>query len=122
VTSDGLVRYDGVRFTIFNKANAKGIKSNRFTALFESRDGSLWIGTEEAGVVRYKDGSFTTLTTEDGVPDRWVWTIYGDKEGDPLLLTQAGVVQWKGDRFSPYIAEDGLLTHKFEWVERLVKQ
>src|SRR5436189_4437528 len=41
-TSDGLVRYDGVRFTIFNKANAKGIKSNRFTTLFESRDGSLW--------------------------------------------------------------------------------
>src|SRR3712207_5110077 len=46
-TYDGLVRYDGVRFTIFNKANTKGIKSNRFTTLFESRDAALWIGAEE---------------------------------------------------------------------------
>src|SRR5918911_4901270 len=38
-TSDGLVRYDGVRFTVFNKGNTKGIKSNRFTTLFEGRDG-----------------------------------------------------------------------------------
>jgi hypothetical protein len=42
-TSDGLVRYDGVCFTVFNKANTKGIKSNRFTVLFESRDGNQFI-------------------------------------------------------------------------------
>src|SRR5689334_15506965 len=30
-TSDGLVRYDGVRFTVFNKGNTDGILSNRFT-------------------------------------------------------------------------------------------
>src|SRR5882762_7484137 len=32
-TQDGLVRYDGVRFTVFNKNNTKGINSNRFTQL-----------------------------------------------------------------------------------------
>src|SRR5919199_1254361 len=40
-TSDGLVRYDGVRFVVFNKGNTGGISSNRFTALFEDREGSL---------------------------------------------------------------------------------
>src|SRR5262249_9556951 len=29
-TSDGLVRFDGVRFTIFNKGSSAGINSNRF--------------------------------------------------------------------------------------------
>jgi ligand-binding sensor domain-containing protein len=96
-TSDGLVRYDGVRFAIFNKANTKGIKSNRFTTLFESRDGALWAGTEEAGIIRYKDGTFTN--SENGVPDRWVWAIYADKDGNPLVLTEKGLAQWNNGRF-----------------------
>src|SRR5947209_13901073 len=33
-TLDGLVRYNGAQFTVFNKANTKGIKSNRFSCFF----------------------------------------------------------------------------------------
>src|SRR5262245_10673723 len=57
-TFDGVVRYDGVRFTVFNKGNAKGIRSSRFTRLFEDRHGNLWIGIENGGLTRYKDGVF----------------------------------------------------------------
>src|SRR5262245_54250710 len=46
-TSDGLVRYDGVRFTVFNAGNRKDLKSSRLTSLFEGGDGSLWITTED---------------------------------------------------------------------------
>src|SRR5262245_33275184 len=34
-TLDGLVRYDGVRFKVFDKGNTAGIGSNRFNRLFE---------------------------------------------------------------------------------------
>ena len=37
-TLDGLVRYDGVRFTVFNRANSKGLASNRFINLFAGPD------------------------------------------------------------------------------------
>src|SRR5215510_5976693 len=37
-TFDGLVRYDGVRFRVFNSGNTPGIKSSRFLSLFEDRD------------------------------------------------------------------------------------
>src|SRR5579871_3200833 len=33
-TFDGLVRFDGVRFTVFNKGNSPGLTSNRFVRLF----------------------------------------------------------------------------------------
>ncbi len=118
-TSDGLVRYDGVRFTVFNKANTKGIKSNRLTTLFESHDGALWVGTEEAGIIRYKDGAFTTFTTEDGLLDRWVWGISKNKDGNPLVLTAQGLVQWNNGRFGPYLSDDPVSNHHFTWSERL---
>src|SRR5215831_14634269 len=49
-TFDGLVRYDGVRFVVFNVHNTPGLVSNRFTSLAEDRSGDLWIGTDDAGV------------------------------------------------------------------------
>src|SRR5579863_1259930 len=41
VTFDGVVRFDGVHFTVFNKSNAPGINSNRFDWLYEAPNGDL---------------------------------------------------------------------------------
>ena len=61
-TSDGLVRFDGVRFTVFNRGNSPGLRNNRFTSLYEAADGAIWAGTEGSGVTRYAQGVFTTFT------------------------------------------------------------
>src|SRR5215470_8092186 len=45
-TLDGLARFDGVRFTVFNKANSPGLSGNRVTALYEDPDGDLWVGLD----------------------------------------------------------------------------
>src|SRR6266478_5463511 len=58
-TAAGLVRFDGLRFAVFDKANTKGLTSVRFSALFEDADGSLWSGTEDGGLTRYHNGTFT---------------------------------------------------------------
>src|SRR5215831_15763470 len=62
-TLDGLVRYDGANFFVFNKANSPGINSNRFTRLFEDRDGALWICTEDGGLTWLVNGAFTSYAT-----------------------------------------------------------
>src|SRR5262245_15531411 len=67
-TFGGLVRYDGVRFQVFNTGNTKGLRSGRFISLHEDRAGNLWINTEGQGVTRYRDEIFTTYTTADGLP------------------------------------------------------
>jgi len=51
-TLDGLVRFDGVRFIVFNKGNSPGLPSNRLTALYEDREGDLWVGTEDGSIAR----------------------------------------------------------------------
>src|SRR5262245_58394934 len=98
-TLDGLVRYNGAQFTVFNKANTKGIKSNRFRCLYEDTDGTLWIGTEDGGLTRYRGGQFKTYSTEDGLPSNVVLTIRRTLDGDLLVLTPAGLVRLRGERF-----------------------
>lgn len=70
-TLDGLARFDGVRFTVFNKSNSPGISSNRFTSLYEDQSGALWLGTENSGLTRYDRGQFYTFkviaANRDGV-------------------------------------------------------
>src|SRR5258708_37535895 len=66
-TFDGLVRFDGVRFTVFNKGTTPGISSNRFLRLYEDVQGDLWAGTEDGGVVRYHQGRFNSYGREQGL-------------------------------------------------------
>ncbi|HZH13549.1 MAG TPA: two-component regulator propeller domain-containing protein [Archangium sp.] len=64
-TWEGLVRFDGVRFTVFNKANTPALQSRDVQDLAVSRDGSLWIGLEK-GLVRMRDGVFLSVVPPEG--------------------------------------------------------
>src|SRR5437773_3799463 len=55
-TFDGLARFDGVRFTIFDKGNTKGIVNNRFARLFADRAGAVYAYTENYVVTVYRHG------------------------------------------------------------------
>src|SRR6266550_3357260 len=101
-TYGGLVRYDGLRFQVFNTGNTKGLRSGRLNNLFEDRDGTLWISTEGQGLTRYKDGTFTTYTTENGLPDNQVQRLEGDADGNLLFQARDALWQRKGDSFAPH--------------------
>jgi ligand-binding sensor domain-containing protein/signal transduction histidine kinase len=109
-TLDGLVRYDGVRFTVFNSSNTPALNSNRCKTLFEDAKGQLWIGTED-GLTRYRDGAFNTYTTKDGLPHNLIYSIQPDTEDALLINTAGGVVRWKDEKLSPYAgAPPGLIS------------
>jgi ligand-binding sensor domain-containing protein len=106
-TAGGLVRFDGLRFTVFDKSNTKGLTSVRFSALFEDAGGSLWIGTEDGGLTRYRNGTFATYTTQQGLLHNRVWGIWGDDAGGLLILTSSGLVRWLHEQFLPYTSHFG---------------
>jgi len=108
-TFDGLVRYDGVRFKVFNGGNTRGIKSSRFLTLFEDRNKTLWITTAESGIARYKDGVFTTYTTGDGLPhnrNARALQLREDEQG-LVINTDGGAIRWKDGKFVPYNPDEG---------------
>jgi signal transduction histidine kinase/ligand-binding sensor domain-containing protein len=98
-TFDGLVRFDGVRFTVFNKSNSPGLISNRFVHLYEDRFGDLWVAMEAGGLVRRHQGRFITYTsTEGGAIDCW---LDGDADGNLLISSVSRYFRWREGGFQP---------------------
>jgi ligand-binding sensor domain-containing protein len=91
-----------MRFKVFNRANTPGLTSNRFSyqALWEDQQGNLWVGTEDGGVIRHRDGAFTALTTKNGLPDNHVTRIDEDDAGTIWIFTPGGLAQWKDGRLT----------------------
>ena len=57
-TDDGLARFDGLQFQIFDLTNTPELRSARILALGESGDGTIWIGTDGSGMLWYRDHKF----------------------------------------------------------------
>lgn len=47
-----------MRFTVLDEKNTPEMRSSRVAALFESDDGTLWIGHENGAITKFKDGKF----------------------------------------------------------------
>lgn len=106
-TYGGLVRFDGVRFTIFDVASG-ALESNGVQALLEDRSGDLWIGTNGGGLTRHRGGTFETFRVADGLAHDIVRTLYEDRAGRLWIGTANGLTRHEGGRFASYLTKDGL--------------
>ena len=110
-TEEGLVRFDGVRFTVFDKNNTPELRSNVVLALTADRQGNLWIGTNGGGLIHYRHGHFLSYTTSQGLSNNSVLSLYEDPGGSLWIGTDGGGLdRLKDGRFQSYGARDGLLS------------
>lgn len=98
-TFDGLVRFDGVTFTVFNSANSPGLPSNRILRLLESERGDLWIWTEQEQLVRRRAGRFTTFARPGCVWAFGVPVVHAS--GHDWVGTCEGLARVHGDSLVP---------------------
>jgi len=90
-TFDGLVRFDGLRFTVFNSANSENLPSNRIIQLKEGRDASLWLTTEQGHIVRFRAGRFTNVPFQGAKPGAGLATLLIDSAGTVWAATAEGL-------------------------------
>ncbi|MFC2154979.1 two-component regulator propeller domain-containing protein [Acidobacteriota bacterium] len=107
-TQEGLARFDGVRFTVFDKNNTPELKGNYIENLFEDRQGNLWIDTT-GGLTRFKNGEFFLYSAQQyRLPDDYIRSICGDRQGDPWIAFRNGISHFKNETFVSYTAKDGM--------------
>jgi diguanylate cyclase (GGDEF)-like protein len=107
-TQEGIARFDGVRFTVFNKRNTEAIDNVAITSIAQTDDGVLWFGTEIAGLLRYHQGKFERLTARDGLGSNRIRDLVVE-EGDTLWIgTSDGLSRYRGGEFETWDTGDGL--------------
>jgi ligand-binding sensor domain-containing protein/signal transduction histidine kinase/CheY-like chemotaxis protein len=101
-TEEGLARFDGVRFTRFARRDVPAFRANHVLSLLEDRRGNLWIGTLGGGLMRHRNGAFTTFTRADGLPTDYVYTLREDRDGVLWIGARGGIARLEGNRISPW--------------------
>ncbi|WP_353062585.1 two-component regulator propeller domain-containing protein [Tunturibacter psychrotolerans] len=87
---------------------ANGLAQNSAYAVYESRDGSVWTGTLNGGVSKFKDGHFTTYTTTNGLASNTVSSILETRDGAMWFATPAGLSSFSNGQWRTYTTVEGL--------------
>jgi PAS domain S-box-containing protein len=87
---------------------ANGLAQNSAYTVYESRDGSVWAGTLNGGVSKFKDGHFTTYTTTNGLASNTVSSILETRDGAMWFATPTGLSSFLNGRWRTYTAVEGL--------------
>src|SRR5579863_1944666 len=104
-TEEGLVRFDGARFTVFDRANTAGLSNSSVLILLTDSEGNLWVGTR-GGLTRMTAGQFTSVGELKG---KVVLSLLEDKEGAIWIgLEGAGLCRLKNAKARFYTRRDGL--------------
>jgi ligand-binding sensor domain-containing protein len=112
-TDGGLVRFDGIDFTLFDKRSTPELRSNLIGALTETADGTLWAATADGLVrrdVRRSQGGLEILGVADGLPPGPIAGVIPAGSASLWVLTPEGVAFGSGRHFSPVRGLDAPLT------------
>ncbi len=106
-TQEGLLRFDGVRFTTFDTRNSHAMHDDWVKALCETRDGTLWVGTA-AGLLRWKNGGFEERQPRGDLSTAVVSELLEGRDGVLWVVSSKGLARVRGDEIRIFGKEDGL--------------
>ncbi|MDR3404149.1 MAG: two-component regulator propeller domain-containing protein [Chthoniobacter sp.] len=119
-TEGGLARFDGVRFTSFQKGTTPGLESSYARSLAVDQQGALWIGQERGGVARLRDGRFETIVpvAPPSGQTSWVGSFAEDAAGAMWigLAPDQAVYRWRDGQLTKLTADDGVGAGKDTFV------
>jgi ligand-binding sensor domain-containing protein len=107
-TSNGLARFDGVRFATFRAVDHPGLRSNHILCLYEDRQGALWVGTAEGGLARFEKGEFTAFSISEGLSSETVLSIGEDRAGNLWVGTTSGLNRSSDNRAQVFFQTEAL--------------
>ncbi len=102
-TFDGLVRFDGSEFVVYNQSNTDKFLSNRITALSADLDGGLWVGAENGQILRFKNYKFTDFTNKLNNKNYPIFYISVIDSQDVCITTGKDFIVYKNSETKHFI-------------------
>src|SRR5215471_8639698 len=97
--NQGLLHFHQGRIEVL--AQSQGLSGDSVNALFEDREGSIWIATIN-GLDRFRDFAASTLTQKQGLSSAYVDAVLADRNGSVWLSTHNGLNRWKNGQVNNY--------------------
>ena len=108
-TAEGLVRFDGNRFTVYDRTSTPALPSGNIQSLAVAADGALWIGFRRHGLARLHAGQLTRWTTAQGLSGDEIVSLLTTPDGSIWAgAATQGLNRIKDGRITIYRRAQGL--------------
>ncbi len=120
VSSKGIFLMDAEKETIVKHyTTADGLPTNSILHIHEDKDGIFWLGTRDAGLVRWEreNNSFRQYTREDELSNNKIYAVYEDEYQTLWLPSDYGLMAFdKNTEITRvYLPKDGTAHEEFNY-------
>ena len=108
-TDNGAYMFDGKGWTNYRSFG----NNSQIKAIATDADNNIWFGTNGAGLVKYKEGSWTYYrndpTLSNTISSNVIYSIALDSHGNKWIGTDNGVCKFDGQNWVSYTVGNGLV-------------
>ena len=105
-TDAGLLHAYQGRTDVFTQQ--EGLAGGEVGALFEDREGNIWVATYDGGLDHFRDFAVTTISKRQGLSDNWVGPVVAARDGSVWLTGVTGLNRLKDGKITIYGKDNGL--------------
>ena len=99
LVDSGLLHIHEGKADLFSTAN--GLSGASVTAIFEDREGSIWVATVD-GLDRFREFAITTISVQQGLSSQGLGSILAARDGSIWLGTSEGLNKWNQGEITVY--------------------
>ena len=99
LVDSGLLHIHEGKADLFTTAN--GLSGASVTAIFEDREGSIWVATVD-GLDRFREFAITTISVQQGLSSQGLGSILAARDGSIWLGTSEGLNRWNQGEITVY--------------------
>ncbi len=112
-TEEGLVRFNGYTFTVFNKRTQPYIESNFFNNIFQDRNGTLWVGTEGGGCYILDGDTLRKYSFSNAEQPKNIYNFQEDSSGGFWIVSDFNKIYYYHQGAWTYFTKDSGLPNEY---------
>jgi signal transduction histidine kinase/ligand-binding sensor domain-containing protein len=104
-TTTGVKQFSDGKIEVYPVLGGKPFQAR---ALLRDRDGGLWIGTTDRGLLHVSNGRTDVFSRSNGLSDDFVFSLFEDREGNIWVATTQGLDRFRDPAVPTISVEQGL--------------